>query len=95
MEDHFITIDDEGLGKRTYHEQHFFCAECGDPFLTPKQQRKTRQLPNGRLEVVDQGDDVGFTVYKGVNGARKAFVQAIRPSKLWAGSGAGTASPVT
>ncbi|KAG8815101.1 hypothetical protein FRC17_000867 [Serendipita sp. 399] len=65
MEDHFITIDDEGLGKRTYHEQHFFCAECGDPFLTPKQQRKTRQLPNGRLEVVDQDDDVGFTVYKG------------------------------
>ncbi|KAG8868559.1 hypothetical protein FRC20_003165 [Serendipita sp. 405] len=65
MEEHFITIDDEGLGTRTYHEQHFFCAECGDPFLTPKQQRKTKQLPNGTLTVVDQDDDIGFTVYKG------------------------------
>lgn len=50
MEEHFITLDDDALGKRTYHEQHFFCAECGDPFLTPKQERKTRQLENGMLE---------------------------------------------
>lgn len=28
-------MDDPALGKRTYHEQHFFCAECGDPFLAP------------------------------------------------------------
>lgn len=35
---------------RTYHEQHFFCAECGDPFLPPTD--------------VDC-DDVGFTVYRG------------------------------
>ncbi len=27
--------DDSALGgKRTYHTQHFFCAECGDPFLS-------------------------------------------------------------
>jgi hypothetical protein len=50
MEEHFITLDDDVLGKRTYHEQHFFCAECGDPFLAPKQERKTRILPNGMLE---------------------------------------------
>ena len=52
MEEHFITLDDPGLGgKRMYHEQHFFCAECGDPFLAPKQeQRKTRTLADGRLE---------------------------------------------
>lgn len=36
-----------------YHEQHFFCAECGDPFLDPKKD------PN------EESDDVGFTVYKG------------------------------
>ena len=83
MEEHFITLDDEALGKRTYHEQHFFCAECGDPFLAPKQERRTRQLDNGTLEsaclfflmffsaltsgllVLDQEDEVGFTVYKG------------------------------
>lgn len=23
------------LGQRYYHELHFFCAECGDPFLEP------------------------------------------------------------
>lgn len=52
MEEHFITLDDPGLGgKRMYHEQHFFCAECGDPFLTPKQEeRRTRTLADGRLE---------------------------------------------
>ncbi|PVF94173.1 hypothetical protein CPB86DRAFT_766198 [Serendipita vermifera] len=65
MEEHFITLDDEALGKRTYHEQHFFCAECGDPFLAPRQVRKTKVLANGLLEVVDQDDEVGFTVYKG------------------------------
>jgi hypothetical protein len=81
MEEHFITLDDEELGRRTYHEQHFFCAECGDPFLAPRQDRKTRVLANGRVEgilnissmvhvlisvaVVDQDDEVGFTVYKG------------------------------
>ncbi|KAI0792352.1 hypothetical protein C8Q75DRAFT_714347 [Abortiporus biennis] len=48
----FITLDDPELGKRTYHEQHFFCAECGDPFLPPSSSNKSRK-------------DVGFTVYKG------------------------------
>lgn len=65
MEEHFITLDDEALGKRTYHEQHFFCAECGDPFLAPKQQRRTKMLENGTIQILDQEDDVGFTVYKG------------------------------
>ena len=35
VDERFITLDDPELGKRTYHEQHFFCAECGDPFLPP------------------------------------------------------------
>ncbi|KAG6854098.1 hypothetical protein C0991_010512 [Blastosporella zonata] len=34
-EERFISLDDPALGKRAYHEQHFFCAECGDPFLAP------------------------------------------------------------
>ncbi|KAK0444935.1 uncharacterized protein EV420DRAFT_1277255 [Desarmillaria tabescens] len=30
IEEHFISLDDSALGgKRTYHAQHFFCAECG------------------------------------------------------------------
>ncbi|CAG8758561.1 9048_t:CDS:2, partial [Acaulospora colombiana] len=48
----------QALGKRTYHEQHFFCAECGDPFLAPRQTRKTKVLANGLLEVVDQDDEM-------------------------------------
>ncbi|KIL00330.1 hypothetical protein PAXRUDRAFT_73537, partial [Paxillus rubicundulus Ve08.2h10] len=70
IDERFITLDDPALGKRTYHEQHFFCAECGDPFLAPA----SPALPGGaqrtgELNVTGDGefadDDVGFTVYKG------------------------------
>ncbi|KAJ7475692.1 hypothetical protein FB451DRAFT_1132234 [Mycena latifolia] len=65
VEERFISLDDPQLGgKRTYHEQHFFCAECGDPFLPPS-------LPAAKGELAFSGDgafvsdDVGFTVYRG------------------------------
>ncbi|KAH7922772.1 hypothetical protein BV22DRAFT_1037147 [Leucogyrophana mollusca] len=65
IDERFITLDDEALGKRTYHEQHFFCAECGDPFLAPS----AGSTRTGELSVTGDGafedDDVGFTVYKG------------------------------
>ncbi|KAJ3508116.1 hypothetical protein NLJ89_g5932 [Agrocybe chaxingu] len=41
IEEQFISLDDPALGKRTYHTQHFFCAECGDPFLDPSTQLAT------------------------------------------------------
>lgn len=31
----FVTLNDDVLGERYYHELHFFCSECGDPFLDP------------------------------------------------------------
>ncbi|KAJ6513346.1 hypothetical protein C8R45DRAFT_963349 [Mycena sanguinolenta] len=64
VEERFISLDDPQLGRRTYHEQHFFCAECGDPFLPPS-------LPASKGEIAFSGDgafvsdDVGFTVYRG------------------------------
>ncbi|KAJ7931401.1 hypothetical protein B0H13DRAFT_2651321 [Mycena leptocephala] len=64
VEERFISLDDPQLGKRTYHEQHFFCAECGDPFLPPS-------IPASKGEIAFSGDgafvsdDVGFTVYRG------------------------------
>ncbi|KAL7420251.1 hypothetical protein Q5752_005220 [Cryptotrichosporon argae] len=35
VDDRFITLNDAVLGQRYYHELHFFCSECGDPFLDP------------------------------------------------------------
>ena len=70
IDERFITLDDPALGKRTYHEQHFFCAECGDPFLAPSStSRKGSNRENisisGDGEFDFEDDDVGFTVYKG------------------------------
>ncbi|KAF8814782.1 hypothetical protein BYT27DRAFT_7156521 [Phlegmacium glaucopus] len=62
VEEQFISLDDPALGKRTYHTQHFFCAECGDPFLSP-----SVSFPDSKGEVALSGDGEfeGFTVYKG------------------------------
>ncbi|KAJ3972224.1 hypothetical protein EV361DRAFT_906903, partial [Lentinula raphanica] len=79
VEERFISLDDPALGRRTYHEQHFFCAECGDPFLSPSSAAKhnrERDFGKGNGESLtfsgdgtfsydDDDDNVGFTVYKG------------------------------
>ena len=37
VEERYVTVDDHRLGgQRTYHELHFFCASCGEPFIEPK-----------------------------------------------------------
>lgn len=68
VEERFISLDDPALGKRNYHEQHFFCAECGDPFLTLSGGLPTTRV--GELSVsgdgeFDSGEGVGFTVFRG------------------------------
>ncbi|KAH9933077.1 uncharacterized protein B0H18DRAFT_985426 [Fomitopsis serialis] len=69
IDERFITLDDHELGKRTYHQQHFFCAECGDPFMDPK--GSSFRPAGGGQTFSGDGDfssgegDVGFTVYRG------------------------------
>ncbi|KAI0628280.1 hypothetical protein C8Q77DRAFT_467365 [Trametes polyzona] len=66
VDERFITLDDPELGKRTYHEQHFCCAECGDPFLPPSAPGAPSRTFAGDGEfAVGTEDDVGFTVYRG------------------------------
>ncbi|KAI0739005.1 hypothetical protein C8Q80DRAFT_223921 [Daedaleopsis nitida] len=66
VDERFITLDDSELGKRTYHEQHFFCAECGDPFLPPSSPgAPSRTFEGDGAFSASPEDDVGFTVYKG------------------------------
>lgn len=64
VDERFITLDDAELGTRTYHEPHFFCSECGDPFLTPTIERGAGELTfTGDGDFADFG--VGFTVHNG------------------------------
>ncbi|KAH9836337.1 uncharacterized protein C8Q71DRAFT_858327 [Rhodofomes roseus] len=69
IDERFITLDDPELGKRTYHEQHFFCAECGDPFMDPKgasfRSSGGGQTFSGDGEFSGGDGDVRFTVYGG------------------------------
>ncbi|KIJ32176.1 hypothetical protein M422DRAFT_35973 [Sphaerobolus stellatus SS14] len=77
IDEHFVTLDDPVLGKRTYHELHFFCAECGEPFITPEHAAKRNRARNKNRYVDEDDDDdyitephpsdidVAFTVYQG------------------------------
>ncbi|KIK61602.1 hypothetical protein GYMLUDRAFT_96454 [Collybiopsis luxurians FD-317 M1] len=80
VEERFISLNDPALGRRTYHEPHFFCAECGDPFLSPSSAAKHNRerdfgkgagggelafSGDGSFSYDDDDDNVGFTVYKG------------------------------
>ncbi|KAJ9115806.1 hypothetical protein QFC22_004947 [Naganishia vaughanmartiniae] len=53
IDQRFITIDDLNFGKRFYHELHFFCGECGIPFLDPSQSSSAGTELKGRG---NQGD---------------------------------------
>lgn len=51
LEANFITINDDaftesnGPSRRLYHLNHFFCVQCGDPFLDPSSDFKTLDKP--------------------------------------------------
>jgi paxillin len=41
-----VTLDVPVLGLRYYHDLHFFCSQCGDPFMDPKSLRKITSQVN-------------------------------------------------
>lgn len=54
VDERFVTVDDHRLGgQRTYHELHFFCASCGEPFIDPKDGSREADLE------ARSGDDGG------------------------------------
>jgi len=48
-------LDDPTLGQRTYHELHFFCSHCGDPFIDPKSLNKETGETKAKPFVVHEG----------------------------------------
>ena len=69
VDERFISIDDEQLGKRYYHDLHFFCANCGDPFVDPKAAAGTAGADEQALVADEQGivqaGGKAFVVIKG------------------------------
>lgn len=66
-DERFITVNDPGLDggtTRYYHELHFFCAECGDPFLHPSASSAAPKGQKPRPHEVHH-NDLGYTVYRG------------------------------
>lgn len=67
----FITLNDAELGQRFYHELHFFCSECGDPFLDPSKSsapgtERAEAARHGRLDDDDEVDETNaFVIHKG------------------------------
>ncbi|KAL7409391.1 hypothetical protein BDY24DRAFT_403294 [Mrakia frigida] len=55
VDERFFTVNSPSAPTlpRYYHELHFFCSECGDPFLDPL--RSTAAGGTGRDEEEDQG----------------------------------------
>ncbi|KLT38307.1 LIM-domain-containing protein [Cutaneotrichosporon oleaginosum] len=70
----FITLDNE-LGVRYYHELHFFCSECGDPFLDPSKSSAAGTEHNA--EGADETSD--FVIHKGHPYCERCHVRLHKP----------------
>ncbi|KAG8874719.1 hypothetical protein FRB97_005693 [Tulasnella sp. 331] len=68
-DERFITVSDPGLSggeTRFYHELHFFCAECGDPFLHPSASSAAPKPKNGAGSFQgSNSNDLEYTIYRG------------------------------
>ncbi|ODO08407.1 hypothetical protein L198_00137 [Cryptococcus wingfieldii CBS 7118] len=81
VEPRFITLNDDVLGQRYYHELHFFCSECGDPFLDPSKS-SAPGTEKARANGDDEGDDgetSDFVIHKGHPYCENCHVRLHKP----------------
>ncbi len=72
------------LGQRYYHELHFFCSECGDPFLDPSKSSApgTERSRNARTDGEDPEEEIetnDFVIHKGHPYCEKCHLRLHKP----------------
>nr|CDI56866.1 related to Paxillin [Melanopsichium pennsylvanicum 4] len=90
VDERYITVQDEELTgsdgetkERCYHELHFFCANCGDPFLDPKAAGSAAGS-DPALMIADENGKVKhggmeFIVHKGYPYCEKCHISLHKP----------------
>ncbi|KAK6906895.1 hypothetical protein I203_100882 [Kwoniella mangroviensis CBS 8507] len=79
----FVTLNDPVLGQRYYHELHFFCSECGDPFLDPSKSSApgTEKIRGGSNDGEEEEDNEtsAFVIQKGHPYCEKCHLRLHKP----------------
>ncbi|GAC94996.1 hypothetical protein PHSY_002569 [Pseudozyma hubeiensis SY62] len=90
VDERYITVSDEELTgsdgethERCYHELHFFCANCGDPFLDPKAAGSAAGSDPALMTADENGKvkhgGMEFIVHKGYPYCEKCHVNLHKP----------------
>lgn len=90
VDERYITVQDEELTgqdgettERCYHELHFFCANCGDPFLDPKAAGSVAGADPGLMTADENGKvkhgGMEFIVHKGYPYCEGCHVKLHKP----------------
>lgn len=90
VDERYISVQDEELtgqdgetAERCYHELHFFCANCGDPFLDPKAAGSAAGSDPGLMTADENGKvkhgGMEFIVHKGYPYCEKCHVNLHKP----------------
>lgn len=90
VDERYITVQDEELTgqdgetkERCYHELHFFCANCGDPFLDPKAAGSAAGSDPGLMTADENGKvkhgGMEFIVHKGYPYCEKCHINLHKP----------------
>ncbi|WWC68935.1 uncharacterized protein I206_102871 [Kwoniella pini CBS 10737] len=76
----FVTLNDPILGQRYYHELHFFCSECGDPFLDPsKSSAPGTEKSRDKGDEEEENETSAFVIQKGHPYCEKCHLKLHKP----------------